>query len=47
MSVAMFELKRIVLWLFVLLAPGGLFLLPLLILDAGKSAFWKARTRRA
>jgi hypothetical protein len=47
MSAAMFEIKRIVLWLFVLIAPGGLFLLPLLILDAGKSAFWKVGTRRA
>jgi hypothetical protein len=43
----MSDLKRIVFWLLVLLAPGGVFLLPALVLDVGKGAFWKAGARNA
>jgi hypothetical protein len=43
----MWELKRLVLWFLVLLAPGGLLFLPVLLLDAGKARFSKAPVRRA
>jgi len=43
----MHELRRFVLWLIVLLAPGGILLLPLLILEMGKNGFWRAGTRHA
>jgi hypothetical protein len=43
----MSDLKRIILWLLVLLVPGGVVLLPVLVLDASKNGFWRAGTRHA
>jgi hypothetical protein len=43
----MSDLRRIILWLVILIVPGGIFLLPALFIDAPKNGFWKVRTHHA
>jgi hypothetical protein len=42
----MFDYRRMLLWLAALIIPGGVLLLPALIVDAKKNGFLKSRSPR-